>query len=94
MVKILEYLAVGLPIVATALRETVVTGGYAITTVAESSADLFIAPLMALLTSPRAWQENADKARARGLQLQWPVQAAELVRAYSSLSGPGNQNGP
>ncbi len=33
MVKILEYLVVGLPVVATALRETRVTGGEAIVTV-------------------------------------------------------------
>jgi glycosyltransferase involved in cell wall biosynthesis len=87
MVKILEYLAVGLPVVATALRETLVTGGDAVVTIAEDSAEAFTAPLIELLTSTDAWQASADRARARGMQLLWPTQAEGLIDAYEKLSG-------
>jgi glycosyltransferase involved in cell wall biosynthesis len=90
MVKILEYLAVGLPVVATALRETRVTGGDAITMITEDSAAAFITPLVELLTSPDVWQASADRARARGTQLQWPAQAEGLIEAYRKLSGPSS----
>lgn len=85
MVKILEYLAVGLPVVASALRETKVTGGAAITTITEDSAAAFIAPLVELITSKDAWKMSADRARLRGGELQWPVQAACLLDAYRSI---------
>jgi len=85
MVKILEYLALGLPVVASALRATEVTGGDAIVTIAEDSVEAFITPLIELLTSTDAWQASADRARARGMQLQWPVQAECLIHAYRKL---------
>lgn len=85
MVKILEYLAVGLPVVASALRETEVTGGEAIVAVEEDSAEAFVAPLIELLTSADAWRASADRARARGMELLWPAQAAALIAAYPGL---------
>jgi glycosyltransferase involved in cell wall biosynthesis len=88
MVKVLEYLAVGLPVVASALRETKVTGGDAIVTVADDSIEAFITPLIELLTSTDAWQASADRARGRGMQLQWPAQAESLIDAYESLGVP------
>jgi glycosyltransferase involved in cell wall biosynthesis len=87
MVKIREYLVVGLPVVATALRETLVTGGGAIVTIEEDAAEAFLAPLLALLSSPEAWGESAERARARGLELLWPTQAERLVGAYRDLDG-------
>jgi glycosyltransferase involved in cell wall biosynthesis len=86
MVKILEYLALGLPVVASALRETIVTGADAVVTIADDSAEAFVPPLIELLTSTDAWEASADRARARGMQLQWPAQAESLIQAYEDLS--------
>jgi glycosyltransferase involved in cell wall biosynthesis len=92
MVKILEYLAVGLPVVATALRETKVTGGDAVTTIAQDTVEAFAAPIIELLMSADAWQASADRARARGTQLLWPAQGERLVEAYRDLkSDPPRQ---
>ncbi len=85
MVKILEYLAVGLPVVASALRETKISGGSAITTVEEDSAAAFVAPLMSLLASRREWQRRAAEARARGQENKWSRQAETLLAAYPAL---------
>jgi glycosyltransferase involved in cell wall biosynthesis len=85
MVKILEYLAVGLPVVATALRETKVTGGDAVMTVSQDTVEEFAAPIVELLGSPEAWQASAARARARGTQLLWPAQGEKLVEAYRDL---------
>ncbi len=85
MVKIREYLVVGLPVVATALRETRVTGGGALVTVEEDSAEAFLAPLIELLSSPDVWRASADRARARGMELLWPTQAEKLLAAYREL---------
>jgi glycosyltransferase involved in cell wall biosynthesis len=85
MVKIPEYLAVGLPVVASALRETIVTCGDAVATIAEDSIEAFTAPLVELLTCADAWSAAADRARARGTQLQWPAQAEKLIGSYREL---------
>jgi glycosyltransferase involved in cell wall biosynthesis len=85
MVKILEYLAVGLPVVATALRETEVSADGAAVTIAEDSANAFVTPLIELLTSTDAWQASADRARARGMQLQWRPEGERLIEAYRGL---------
>lgn len=82
MIKILEYLAVGLPVVASALRETRVTGQAAVITVEDDSAEAFTEPLVDLLTHPDAWHAAAALAADRGRYLQWPAQAATLVDAY------------
>jgi glycosyltransferase involved in cell wall biosynthesis len=85
MVKILEYLAVGLPVVASALRETKISGGNAITTIEEDSAAAFIEPLEELLTSREAWVRRAAQARARGSENQWSKQDKTLLAAYPAL---------
>jgi glycosyltransferase involved in cell wall biosynthesis/GT2 family glycosyltransferase len=85
MVKIIEYLVVGLPVVATALSETLVTGGEAIVTVEEDSLEAFVAPLVELLTSTERWSASAARARARGRELLWPTQAERLLAAYRDL---------
>jgi glycosyltransferase involved in cell wall biosynthesis len=85
MVKIREYLVVGLPVVATALRETLVTGGDAIVTVREDSVEAFVDPLVELLTSADAWRVSADRARARGMELLWPTQGERLIAAYREI---------
>ena len=86
MVKILEYLVVGLPVVATALRETKVTGGDAVVTVEEDSVDAFVGPLVELLSSAEVWRASADRARTRGAELLWPGQAEILTTAYHRLT--------
>ena len=85
MVKIREYLVVGLPVVATALRETLVTGADAIVALEEDSAEAFVAPLLELLDSTEQWRASADRARARGMQLLWPTQREKLIAAYRDL---------
>jgi glycosyltransferase involved in cell wall biosynthesis len=85
MVKILEYLAVGLPVVATALRETVVTGGDAITMVGEDTTEGFTSAILAVLESTDSWRASADRARARGTELLWPAQGEALIDGYRDL---------
>ncbi len=85
MVKVLEYLAVGLPVVATALRETVVTGGDAITMVGEDTTEGFTGAILAVLESTDSWRASADRARARGMELLWPAQGEALIDGYRDL---------
>jgi glycosyltransferase involved in cell wall biosynthesis len=82
MVKIVEYLAVGLPVVATALRETKVTGGDAVVAVEGDSAEAFVAPLVEMLSSPDVRRARAARARARGAGLLWPAQRERLLEGY------------
>jgi glycosyltransferase involved in cell wall biosynthesis len=88
MVKILEYLAVGLPVVATGLRETKVTGGDAVVTVERDTVEAYTVPILELLSSPETWQASADRARIRGTQLLWPAQSEKLLDAYRNLKRP------
>ncbi len=85
MVKILEYLAVGLPVVATALRETKVTGGDAVMAITQDTVEAYANVIAELLKSTEAWQQSAERARARGTQLMWPAQGEKLVEAYRGL---------
>jgi glycosyltransferase involved in cell wall biosynthesis len=87
MVKIVEYLTVGLPVVASALRETEITGGVAVTAIEEDRADAFTEPLARLLTDMDAWDVAAKRARERGKDLQWDAQADVLIAAYRGLPG-------
>jgi glycosyltransferase involved in cell wall biosynthesis len=82
MVKIIEYLVVGLPVVASALRETRVTGANAVIVIDEDRVDAFTEPLAHLLTDMQAWDTAAALARQRGKELQWDAQAAALIAAY------------
>jgi glycosyltransferase involved in cell wall biosynthesis len=89
MVKILEYLAVGLPVVASALRETKVAGAGAVIAVEEDSADTFVSRIAELVTDTHAWTTVAELAHARGNDLQWEAEAAVLVAAYAGLRQAG-----
>ncbi len=85
MVKIVEYLAVGLPVVASALRETRITGGSALIAVEEDNVDAFTEAIVHLLTDAHAWNVAAKLARERGAVLRWDAQAAALIAAYEGL---------
>jgi glycosyltransferase involved in cell wall biosynthesis len=87
MVKIIEYLVVGLPVVATALRETRITGADAVVVIEEDSAEAFVAPIAELLSRPDAWLESSRRARARGAELLWPRQEQQLIDSYPALAG-------
>jgi hypothetical protein len=62
-----------------------------VTLVGEDSVAGFQVPLQRLLASPEAWREDAERARARGLQLLWPTQAEVLLGAYRELGMPVRQ---
>jgi glycosyltransferase involved in cell wall biosynthesis len=94
MVKIIEYLVVGLPVVATALRETRVTGGDAVTMIELDSVEAFASPVAELLCDSRLWSERSRRARERGRQLLWPHQAARLLAHYPTPAGTHAQNAP
>ena len=85
MVKIREYLVVGLPVVASALRETKVTGEGAVITVAQDSVEAFTAPIGELLRSTANWEASAARSRARGQALLWPAQRDRLLAGYGEL---------
>lgn len=87
MVKILEYLAVGLPIVASALRETKRSGGDAVIAIEHDDPSAFVAALRPLLGSRTTWERHAALARARGLENDWSNQARKLIGAYDALGG-------
>ncbi len=91
MVKIREYLVVGLPVVATDLRETRVTGGDAAVTVEGSYVEAFLDPIVELLASTDTWRTSAERARARGMQLLWPQQAETFLSAYRDLGAIGRR---
>ena len=55
-------------------------------TVAEDTIEAYVAPIAELLGSSAAWQAMADRARARGTELQWPAQGKKLVAAYRELA--------
>jgi glycosyltransferase involved in cell wall biosynthesis len=82
MIKILEYLAVGLPVVASALRETKLSGQGAVITVDDDRAEAFAEPLAPLLTDADQWRAAANGAEMRGRGLRWPAQAVTLTNAY------------
>jgi glycosyltransferase involved in cell wall biosynthesis len=85
MIKILEYLAVGLPVVASALRETKVTGGNAVIAIEGNSVTAFAGPIAHLLSDRSIWQAASDVSQERGKDLQWPAQASILIAAYEGL---------
>ena len=89
MVKILEYLAVGLPVVATALRETKVTGGDAVVAIEQDTVEAYAGAIAQLLSSTDTWRASAERALARGTQLMWPAQGETLVAAYRDLVDSG-----
>jgi glycosyltransferase involved in cell wall biosynthesis len=85
MIKIVEYLVVGLPVVATPLRESIVTGGNALTVAAGDDVADFAEPVADLLRAPDAWVAAAELAHRRGIQLRWATQGSILVNAYDDL---------
>jgi glycosyltransferase involved in cell wall biosynthesis len=87
MIKIVEYLAVGLPVVASALHETKTTGQNAVIAIADDRAEAFAEPVANLLVDQGAWSAAAQLARARGSDLYWPAQAAVLLDAYTHRRG-------
>jgi glycosyltransferase involved in cell wall biosynthesis len=91
MIKILEYLAVGLPVVASALRETKITAQNAVIAVEDDKPQAFASPAVELLTNASAWEAAAARARSRGRALHWPAQAAALIGAYPVSIAPASQ---
>jgi glycosyltransferase involved in cell wall biosynthesis len=86
MVKISEYLALGRPTVAYALRETTNTAAGAVSLVPCGDPGAFARRVAALAKSETARAELHGCAIARAPELVWEHQAARLVAAYDKLA--------
>ena len=87
MVKISEYLGLGRPAVAYALHETAKTAAGAASLVPCGDLDAFVGRVAELSRSEDARAALQRRAQARAPELVWEHQAANLLRAYGSLSG-------
>ena len=98
MTKVVEYLAIGRPVVAFALRETAGIVGDAGQIVGEATADALAAELGAL-ADDRSRLVALTAAAARRideLDLRWERSAERLLAAYGSLlarAGDGDPDG-
>ena len=77
---------------ASALRETTITGGSAVITIEHDLADAFAEPVRRLVTVSHAWSAAAELARARGKELRWETEAANLLAAYADLGRADNHS--
>ncbi len=87
MVKVLDSLVIGRPVVAFDLHETRLVAGPAARIVTEPSADALAGQIASLLRSPGETAELAAAARRRPeeLQMSWERSARALVTAYERL---------
>jgi hypothetical protein len=70
-----------------------VTGGDAIVTLEDDSAEAFVPALLELLAADEVWRASSDRARARGMELLWPTQGEKLLAAYRELGEAGVGSG-
>lgn len=87
MVKVVDYLAIGRPIVAFDLRETRLVAGEAVRVVQPATAHALAAAILSLMRDDEALgrMRAAAEARVSDLQLDWHVSAARLTAAYDRL---------
>lgn len=87
MIKIAEYLAVGRPVVAHALRETRRTAGDAARYVSEPGGAALAAAVAELAADPLQRTTMVARGRARARELTWDVSERALLAAYATLLG-------
>lgn len=84
MNKILEYMAVGRPIVSFDLRESRVSAGEAAMYVAPNDTDAFADAISSLLDDPAERRRRGEVGRARILDsLGWHHSKAQLIASYA-----------
>jgi glycosyltransferase involved in cell wall biosynthesis len=88
MNKVMEYMAVGLPIVSFDLREARVSAGEAARYVPCNDTDAFAAATSALLDDPAERQDRGEIGRSRVAgPLNWDHSKAQLLAAYEKALG-------
>jgi glycosyltransferase involved in cell wall biosynthesis len=88
MNKVMEYMAVGLPIVSFELREARVSAGEAARYVPCNDTDAFAAATSALLDDPEERQRRGEIGRERVASgLSWDHSKVELLAAYAAAMG-------
>ena len=87
MVKVVDYLAIGLPVVAFDLKESQLVVGRAGVFVRPATAEALAAALAHLLRDPQQAARLAAETSGRvsALDLDWSRSAARLVAAYETL---------
>jgi glycosyltransferase involved in cell wall biosynthesis len=88
MNKVLEYMAVGLPMISFELREARVSAGEAARYVECNDTDAFAAATSALLDDPaeREWRGRVGRQRVAG-SLSWDHSKAQLLASYAAAIG-------
>jgi glycosyltransferase involved in cell wall biosynthesis len=86
MVKISEYLALGRPTVAYALRETAMTAAGAASLVPCHDPDAFVRRVAELAGAEEARADLHRRAVSRAPDLVWEHQAASLIDAYNDVA--------
>ncbi len=91
MNKVIEYMAVGLPIVSFELREARVSAGDAARYVKCNDTDAFAAATSALLDDPaeRQWRGRVGQDRVAGA-LSWDHSKVQLLASYAAAMGAGS----
>ena len=89
MIKVIEYLAIGKPVVAYDLRETRRTAGDAALFVEPGDAEAFADAIARLAGDPGLRADLAHRARERAGELTWERSEVALLSAYAGLrQGP------
>lgn len=85
MIKVMEYLALGKPVVAFDLLETRRTAGDAAVLVEPGDPEAFARAIAELAANPALRSELAQRARERARELTWERSEAALLAAYAGL---------
>lgn len=88
MIKVMEYMAMALPVVAFDLPETRVTAGDAALYARPNDERDFAAKIVQLLDDPGLRSQLGSIGRHRiETKWAWPIQGEELLRMYAGLNG-------
>jgi glycosyltransferase involved in cell wall biosynthesis len=86
-IKVMEYMALGKPIIAFDLKETRFSAGPAALYVTPNDETAFAEAIRDLMDSPSRRREMGEFGRRRvDSDLKWDVVSSELLRAYETLS--------
>src|SRR5262249_44316394 len=87
-IKVMEYMALGKPVVSFALKETQVSAGQAAVFVKPNDEAEFAKAIEQLMDDPERRRRMGEWGRRRVLDaLSWDVSAKSLLAAYSFLFG-------